>query len=291
MVHVDPAQAACQMEILKLQAFAAFLFGLCWGSFINVCIWRLPRQISLVTPRSHCISCGTTIRWYDNIPLLSYIFLAGRCRSCGSPFSIRYFLVELLTGALFAAVLWVGRSRDLSWGAVVVQTILAGALVAASFIDADWRIIPNEITIPGMILLPILALVVPDMIAPAERVISCGIVRLDAAVSSLAGLAAGGAAIWTIGAVGKLIFRKDAMGFGDVKLMAMVGACLGWKSVLLAIVLSSFLGAAVGVVLLIRRGSHVIPYGPFLSAASLLMLLAGSSIRGFTAKLIFGGAP
>jgi leader peptidase (prepilin peptidase)/N-methyltransferase len=249
--------------------------GLLVGSFLNVCIFRLPRNcMSVVRPRSRCPKCRTLIAWYDNLPVLSWIALGGKCRRCRAPISPRYAAVELLTGLLFAYSAWKLRALPAFDGAVLfaVHALFIGALVASTFIDLEFRILPDEITLPGLAAGVAFSAGYPPLQGgeafwPAHP-------HLGAFALSIVGAAVGGGSIWLVGVLGKLVFRKEAMGFGDVKFMAMVGAVLGWKGVLLTFVLACFLGSVFGIgkFLAVRRMGYV-PFGPFLSGGALGMLL------------------
>jgi leader peptidase (prepilin peptidase)/N-methyltransferase len=248
---------------------AAFIFGTIVGSFLNVCIYRMPRKESVVTPRSHCTSCGKTIAWFDNIPLLSQIFLLGKCRHCKARISFIYFTVELLTGALFLGFLMhFGLSVKYA-----VFTALGSALIVISFIDLKIQEIPDEISLPGMATGLILCFIFPEIISAPTRP--------SGLVNSALGLLAGGLLIYAMGAIGEAIFKKEAMGGGDVKLMAMIGAFIGWKAIILAFFLAPFFGSAVGIVAKIKNKEDVIPYGPHLSLAGIAALLWGDKILSF----------
>ncbi len=217
------------------------LAGLCVGSFLNVVIWRLPRGENLSKPRSHCPGCGRMIAWYDNLPVLSWIVLRARCRHCKTRIAVRYPIVELLTGALYALcwLHWPGRPAT----ALLAGTFLA-ALVATSFIDWDHKIIPDAITKPGIflaiLLAPLLAL------HTVAWVPSLGIVP-NAWLHALAGAAAGAVVILLIRWIGGWITRKEAMGLGDVKLLAFVGAVVGPLDALYALVAASLAGSIFGI--------------------------------------------
>ena len=277
---------------------ASGITGLLVGSFLNVCIFRLPRNcMSIVKPRSRCPRCLHLIVWYDNFPVLSWLLLGGKCRSCRTPISPRYALIELLTGALYLYAGW--RSlyvRPPDWREAVTFATLAwflGALVVCTFIDLDFRILPDEVTIPGVVIGIVLSAVFPFLHQAGRLpsfsfpVLSFGAgARLSSFLShplagSLLGAAIGWGTIYSIGVLGKWVFRKkierlgetEAMGFGDVKYMAMLGAVLGWKGVLLALVLSCLYGSVFGIgkAILLRRMGYV-PFGPFLSGGALTMV-------------------
>ena len=362
--------------------------GACVGSFLNVCIWRIPRPgLSVARPRrSFCPACGATIAWYDNLPIASWFLLRGRCRRCASPIPLRYPLVESLTAFLFFVAGRYDLARygaDGSWDpdAVLfaVHALIASALIAMSFIDIDFEIIPDELSVPGLAIAPLLAIASPA-IAPPERpllallgawedLLAFGRDRSGAAASgaaiaaallgaaaaggagallwrrvarrrfegegpppvwalapgavipglvggwvawslvrpsvvleprsyalawSLAGMALGGASIYAVGVVGTWVFRREAMGFGDVKLMGGIGGVVGPSGVLWTFGLASILGAIVGVAIWIRTRNRRIPFGPFLAAAALTVLLWRGYLEAFlewyVALLVGGGA-
>lgn len=231
------------------------------GSFLNVCIYRLPREESLVYPGSHCPNCGTPIRPYDNIPILSYLLLKGRCRRCRKKISPRYPLVEALTGGVALAL-----AARYGWSLETpIFFLLSCSLVVISFIDLDYQIIPNQITYPGILMGVAASFVLPK-------------VSLQ---DSLIGLAIGGGILWLVAVVFHWLRKKEGMGFGDVKLLAMIGAFLGWKAVILTLVLSSFVGAVVGYAALRVSGKDVqepIPFGPFLALGALVYMLGGEEL-------------
>ena len=268
----------------------AFLFGAVTGSFLNVCVYRLPRGFALHWPPSHCPFCNENVRWHDNIPILSYLLLGRRCRFCGIRISPRYAVVEGLTGVLFATLAWhyvCGPVVD--YPRMGVYAVVASALVVASFVDFEFRIIPDEVSIPGAILAPLAAIIWPHLHDIGEPLLVrsiAGLVgmtpeawpRACALLASLLGMGAGAGVIWALGVVGKVIFRKEAMGFGDVKLMAFVGGFIGWRLALLGILLGAFIGAAVGTLALARSRDTRMPFGPYLSLGSFIAMLHADDI-------------
>lgn len=286
-----------EAERTLLQVFAA-LFGLVVGSFLNVCIFRLPRHcMSVVRPRSRCPRCLRTIPWYDNIPVLSWVALRGRCRGCRAPISPRYAAVELLTGALFAWAaarqLWGPNDPGAREAAVfLVHAWFLGSMVVCAFIDLDFRILPDEVTLPGVVLGLAVSAAFP-FLHEGGLPGAIGNRPLAGLAASALGAVVGGGTLWGVGVVGKLVFRKEAMGFGDVKYMAMIGSVLGWKGVLLTFVLACLFGSLVGVgkYVAVRRMGYV-PFGPFLSAGALVMLLAPEWVdRALRAYLEFLRGP
>jgi leader peptidase (prepilin peptidase)/N-methyltransferase len=241
-----------------------FVIGAFIGSFLNVCIYRVPRNLSIISPASRCPSCNMPIKPYDNIPFLSYILLGGKCRGCKAGISFRYPLVELLNAALFVFVVW---RFGFAWY-TVIYGILCSALVVITFIDLDFQIIPDAITLPG-ILIGIVAgsLLMPD---PFIRNSLLGF------KASVIGLLAGGGLFYAIA-----VLSRGGMGGGDIKMMAMVGALMGWKSVLLTIFLGSLTGAVFGIFLMISKGKGrktKIPFGPFLALGTVITLFYGQEI-------------
>ncbi len=243
-----------------------FCLGAAVGSFLNVCIYRLPRKESIIQPGSYCPRCKHKIAWYDNIPFLSYIFLKGRCRRCGGRISLRYFLVELITAGLFLLLFYYFGLSLFFW----IYAALCSSLIVASFIDIDIREIPDEISLGGIVIGLILSIIFPQLQETSLRHL--------AVFRSFLGILAGGGGIYITGLIGNAIFRKESMGGGDVKLMAMVGAFIGWKLALLTFFIAPFFGAAVGIVLKIRKGESLIPYGPFLSLGALISIIWGEEI-------------
>jgi leader peptidase (prepilin peptidase)/N-methyltransferase len=238
-----------------------FIFGCCIGSFLNVCIHRLPLSKSIVHPRSMCPACGTFIAFYDNIPLFSYLWLHGRCRHCRIRIPWRYPIVELL-GGLFAL------GTYLKFGFSIVALIyfaFIASLLVITFIDLDHRIIPDVITLPGI---PIF----------------CGASFAHPAISfteSLLGILAGGGSLFLVAWIYHLLTRKEGMGGGDIKLLAMMGALIGWKGVAFTIFVSSLVGTLVGLAVMLqsRKGTKLaVPFGPFLSIGSILYIFYGTQL-------------
>jgi len=350
----------------------AGLFGANVGSFLNVCIYRLPRKgLSVSKPkRSFCPTCGNWIRWLDNIPLVSWLALGGCCRYCRVPISSRYFIVEALTAVLFilVALRYLGGA-EAQWAAFFVVVVLVAALVVASFIDLELRILPDEITLTGMAVMPFVALLVPELhtrpvdhwvatvaysLAPGLRVMQgsfpswlvsfpgtctavvvCGAIgfvaglygyagywrlvhpkepkpvrdgwlggvltasfcavavgtmlhadwvltpRFQSYAAAMVGMFVGSAIVFTVGELGTRVFRKPAMGFGDVKLMGLLGAMTGWSGVIAGFFIACFLGSVVGIVLLVKYRSRYLPFGPFLAVGSLAMILWPNALGAF----------
>ena len=352
-------------ETVKLfVVVSAASVGAVVGSFLNVVIYRVPRDgLTVGKPlRSFCPDCGSWIPWYDNIPLASWLALAGRCRFCRASISSRYFVVEALTALLFVlvALRYLGGDHA-QWGACLAVTVLVSALIAASFFDLELRILPDEITVRGMALAPFVALTIPDLhthpvddslawllhaalpsaqalsalvpavfkSTPVMLVLIAGVVaaaffgglysyagywrwahkgeakglwdgylsgvlaasvagvatfvlarpqyllspRVYSYCAALGGMFVGSSLIFAVGVIGTRVFRKPAMGFGDVKLMGLLGAFTGWFGIVVGFFIACFLGSIVGVFLLIKYRSRYLPFGPFLAAGALAMLL------------------
>lgn len=257
------------MAIPFFYKFFVFVFGAAVGSFLNVCIYRLPRSLSLIRPRSMCPQCSAPIPFYDNIPLVSYIVLRARCRNCSSVISARYPVVEAASG-LFAVALVV--RYGLRWEALVLYAFVA-ALLVVTFIDIDQQIIPNIITYPGV------------AIGLAVSFFSGFITVKDA----LLGVALG-AGILLVVALGYYVFTKnEGMGGGDVKLLAMIGAFLGWKAVIFTIFVGSAVGTLVGVAVARKSGrgrKTAVAFGPFLSLGALLYLFHGPELMTWYIHLL-----
>ncbi len=268
-----------------------FVLGLAVGSFLNVLIWRLPRGLTLGEPsRSICPYCERTIRWYDNIPLLSFLLLGRRCRHCGAPISWRYPLVEGLTGLLFALIYFrQGIQAGTGPGQILIMMMAVSLLIAAAAVDVQWLIIPDEISFFGMAGGLLAGFLLPELhVGPAAYhtyEALTGLARLDGLIASLIGLFGGGLLVLAFAVVGTVIFRREAMGFGDVKLMAMIGAFFGWKVVVVTFFLSPFIGLLYGLPLLIFKEEHVMPYGPFLSTGALLAIIFRTNLCAYLEPL------
>jgi leader peptidase (prepilin peptidase)/N-methyltransferase len=241
------------------------LFGLTVGSFLNVLIYRLPRQKKFVFSRSVCPNCQNELRWYHNIPLFSFAFLLGRCAFCKAPISWRYPLVEFLNAVFYMYFYW-----QFGWGyQFLVFSFLSSSLLAIFFIDLDFQIIPDAITIPGMLL-------------------GLGLSWLPGGIgilSSIIGLLVGGGSLYVMAIIGDLIFKKDSMGGGDIKMTAMLGAFLGWQQMLFIFICSSLIGLVVSLIIMTfskrLRQTRIIPFGPFLALAAAVSMIYGRQIIDF----------
>ena len=238
----------------------AVLFGLIVGSFLNVCIYRLPRKQSVVWPASRCTSCGRGLAWFENVPVVSWLVLRGRCRGCGAPISPMYPIIEATTGALFGAVMYWYGPTPLG----LVRMLFGSAMIVLFVIDLQHRILPNVITVPGTVLGLILSLFLPPGI-----------------VSALIGVLVGGGLLFGIGEAYYRVRGVEGMGMGDVKMLAMIGAFLGWQLVLVTIIVASFGGAVLGALMLAtRRGTMqaALPFGTFLAVGAAFAAVAGEPL-------------
>lgn len=253
-----------------IHLIALVMLGLTIGSFLNVCIYRMPIDKSVVTPRSFCPSCNTPVSAKDNIPVLSYLILGGRCRACRSAISVRYPMIEILNAALYALVY---LRTGMGWH-LPVYLALTSSLIVITFIDLDHQIIPDEITLAGIgIGFVAASFILPD---PFDRGIA-----IMGWKQSLIGAGVGFSLFYLVAVAGSFIFKQDAMGGGDIKFMAMAGAFLGWKGVLMTTFLGSLFGSIIGIVVMRLKGTGrktVLPFGPFLAIAVFITLLWGHEI-------------
>jgi leader peptidase (prepilin peptidase) / N-methyltransferase len=258
---------------------AAAIVGAIIGSFLNVVIHRVPREESIAFPHSHCPACGTTIRPYDNIPVVSWAFLRGRCRSCRAPISARYPAVELLTAILFALTFWLRSGLSL---ALPFDLAFVAAILALIFIDAEHMILPNVINYPGLACALVVRLFVPNLygVGGLCGAHACPPLWVLSFVNAALGALVGGGFLWLVGWLWKRVRGVEAMGLGDVKMMFMVGAYLGWPLTLLAIFVGVLSGSFAGVGLMLKRGERdmhmLLPFGIFLGIGSLVSLLFGT---------------
>ncbi|MGH9874872.1 MAG: prepilin peptidase [Pyrinomonadaceae bacterium] len=263
------------------------VFGAIIGSFLNVVIHRLPLEESIVLPSSRCPSCGAVIAFYDNVPVLSYVLLSGRCRSCKVHISARYPAVEALTALLWVAVAW----RDGLSFALPFDLIFVTAITALIFIDAEHMILPNAITYPGIgfaliarVALPLL-MGVPhfdDLPMLLNGVLAGMPIWAASLVGALIGALAGGGSLWLMGWLWEKLRGVEAMGLGDVKMMFMVGAYLGWRLTILNLFVGVFSGSLIGIALMVRQGKRdlkmLLPFGVFLGIGAIAAVLFGSPI-------------
>lgn len=269
---------------------AAFVFGLIVGSFLNVCIVRLPRDRSIVSPPSHCPRCRASIRFYDNIPVISFLLLRGKCRNCGLPISWRYPLVELMNGLFY---LWIVHEFGVN-GEALLLMVLCSSLIVITFIDFDYQIIPDVISLPGMLvgltLAPFFMSALGDPLPfHLDNLMPHAGPYLTGFLNSLIGLLLGGGPLLAIGWIWEKLRHVEAMGGGDVKLMGMVGSFLGWKGALLTIMLGALVGSIVGLALILFKRhtmEKVIPFGPFLALGAITAAFYGPDIISWYIGLI-----
>ena len=238
----------------------AAAFGAVVGSFLNVCIYRLPLGKSVVYPPSACTNCARELLWYENVPIVSWLVLRGRCRTCGTPISFRYPLIEALTAAMFGLAWWYYGP-----GALVASRLIFGcALIVLFAIDLEHHLLPNAITIPGIIV----GFVFSFFTEPGWE-------------ASLIGLLAGGGALYAIAEIYYRVRHEEGLGMGDVKMLAMIGAFLGWKLALLTLILASFAGTLIGIGLIVtRRGGmkYALPFGTFLALGAAAAAVVGPGL-------------
>ena len=259
------------LSAVVIQIFA-FLFGTAVGSFLNVCIYRLPRKESVVFPSSHCPRCDTVIAWYDNIPVFSYLWLLGKCRNCGGKISLQYPIVELINGLL---TLFLFRRFGISI-AFLTLFVFCSALVTITFIDLEHQIIPDVISLPGIVIGFVASFFIPG----------------HSWQNSLIGILAGGGSLLIVAYGYQFLTGKEGMGGGDIKLLAMMGAFLGWRSVPFIIFSASLVGSVIGIALMLAKGKDsklAIPFGPFLAFGAILYIFYGNRIISWYLGL--GGRP
>jgi leader peptidase (prepilin peptidase) / N-methyltransferase len=238
----------------------ALIGGLIVGSFLNVCIYRLPRLESVVSPGSRCPGCGKPVRWFDNIPVVSWLILRGRCRDCHAPISAQYVIVEVVTAIVAVAIVVLTPP-----GPLLLSRLVLGVLLIVLFmIDLEHQILPNVITLPGIVVGFLFSLIAPP-----------------GPISSLLGIVIGAGVLYAIAAGYYLVRKEEGMGMGDVKMLAMIGAFLGWPAVILTLILSSLAGALIGIALILLTRAdmrYAMAFGTFLALAALVAMLAGDPI-------------
>lgn len=250
------------------QALALF-FGLLIGSFLNVCIWRMPRSQSIAWPASHCPFCKKPIRWFDNIPVLAWCALRGRCRDCAAPIPVRYPAVELLGGLA-------GFTAFTAWSGpyAAAAAVIFWALIVVVWVDWEHQIIPDEISVGGVAAGLIFSSFFPQWITgEASRGIWWA-----APAASMAGILTGGGILYLMAVIGEKVFKKEAMGGGDVKLLAAVGAFFGWKGALFTLFAGSVAGSVAGLGVKIFSKKEEIPFGPYLAAGAVLYMFWGEAL-------------
>jgi len=258
-----------------IEASLALLFGLLIGSFLNVCIYRWPRDLSVVKPRSHCIACEKTIAWYDNIPLVSFVALGGRCRHCQARISWRYPVVELATGLLFFYWVWTAGLTAMAAKMCIFTALMVGLI----FSDLEERILPDEMTLGGLLMGLVFAFFVPV----PDYIASLFLLTAPASLRSLAESAVGAGFpaffLWGGGWLYEKVRHREGLGLGDVKLVAMVGAFLGLRGALLTLILGSIAGSLVGYTYIKLTGkdasTYELPFGSFLGVAAIVAAFVG----------------
>lgn len=255
-----------------IPSILVFLFGLIIGSFLNACIYRLPRNLSIVRPPSSCPHCRKPIHAYDNIPIISYLLLKGRCRDCGGAISLRYLLIEFMTGVFFVMLLWLfGLTIELP-----VYMLFVALLITISFIDLEFTIIPDVLSIGGL-----LVGVTLSFFRPTQSI-----------VDSILGVLLGGGVLWAIAFFYELLRKREGMGGGDIKLLAMIGAFCGVQGVVFTLIAGSFVGALVGIPLTFKKQegmTYALPFGPFLSFGAFVYIIAGVPLLGALDGFLGGG--
>ena len=239
----------------------SIIFGALIGSFLNVCIFRLPKEESIVTPGSHCPHCQKPVKFYDNVPLVSYILLNGRCRYCKESISIQYPLIEGIT-ALSSLILFMKFGPSLSY---LIYFAFVAALIVITVIDLYHQIIPDVISLPGIGVGLLASLIIPQITF----------------LNSLIGILLGGGSLFLVATIYQWFFKREGMGGGDVKLLAMIGAFLGWKGAILTIFLGSLIGSITGIIVMILKRKdfkYAIPFGPFLALGAVIALFYGQDL-------------
>ena len=247
------------MDNIFLTSYA-FLMGAIVGSFLNVCILRIPEGTSIVSPPSRCPQCGQSIRWFDNIPIVSFLILRGKCRYCGAAISCQYVLIEILTGASAVALY-----RSFPLPEALIYFAFVAALIVITCIDLEHQIIPDVISLPGVVVGFLCSFALPRITY----------------IDSLLGIALGGGILLAVALIYYVIMKAEGMGGGDVKLLAMIGAFLGPKAVITTIFISSFLGSVVGLAIIALKGKdrkYAIPFGPFLAMGAIIYLFWGEPL-------------
>ena len=283
-------------DLVPILAFFSFWLGACIASFLNVVIWRAPRGESIVSPPSHCPKCNSPIKWYQTIPILSWLALRGKCANCKAPISPRYIFVEALGGCLFlAAFLWLWLPTAPLWFAVthvVVMWIWIALMIAGAFIDFDHQLLPDFTTVGGMVLGVAESLVATSFnFVYGDGVQASTWLKFTPLFWSLGGLVFGFGLLWLVRWIGSKAFKREAMGMGDVFLMGAVGALFGPVAVLVTLILSSVFGSVVGIVLILLSktklgGFTPIPYGPYICMGCLAWMFYGPQLVNWYMNLI-----
>lgn len=276
-------------QMMPLWHIVIFMVGTCIGSFLNVCIWRIPRGESVVSPPSRCPKCGHELPWYENIPLFSWLALRGKCSGCSTPITSRYFFVELLTGVLFL-MLWFKIIRDqqpLSLALIYLPVV--ALIITTIFIDIEHFIIPNLTTFPMMIIGIGAAVAFPQnwKVFGFFPEVSSFASHFYALGFSVASMAIGYGVMALLAIFGKMIFKRDALGWGDVKYIAAIGACIGLKGCFFSLLFGSLFGALFGLIMITRKkanGKTALPFGPFLATGTYIWMFYGERLNHFYTK-------
>lgn len=274
-----------------------FIFGLLIGSFLNVVIYRVPKRESVVFPGSHCPACNVAIKPYDNIPVFSYAVLRGRCRSCRAGISAIYPAIELLVAVLYLAVFLKVLGQypgmgDRFWPTLIADLLFVSLIVPLVFIDLRYKLLPNVITYPGFVIMLVMRVLAPDpwLLARTPKLYGGATPEwITALVGALIGAAVGGGSLWLVREAYYRFRHVEGMGLGDVKMMLMVGAFLGWQLTMLTIFMASLLGSVVGVLLITMRGGNMkmeIPFGVFLGPSAILALFVGQGLIDWYLKML-----
>ena len=271
--------------VLAFMCFAAFAYGACLGSFINVCIWRMPRRESVINAPSHCTACGAAIRWYDNLPVISFLVLRGRCRACHAPYSPRYFAVEVLTGLLFIGILLKAGLTRQEPGVIFFYCVMALLAVGAAWIDAAHRIIPDALNYPAMLLGLLGTAIFPAVWGTDERwraLVFC----------VLSGVVPGGF-LWLFAFCGERLCGREVLGRGDVKFVVAAGMLLGLPGAFFCILSGSLLGMLYGIGCCLLHGRNLrgcaIAFGPFLASGAMIWVFAGNALIRLAGGDGYGG--
>lgn len=247
----------------------ALVFGAMVGSFLNVCILRMPKDESIVFPASHCPSCRKPIAWFDNIPVLSFLILGAKCRQCRAKISWQYPLIEILTAVLF--VVFYNSFGLTPKGFLYLYLSLV--LLAQSVIDMRYKIIPDTLTLPAIVIGLLVSAFFPEIHDQTSH--------WSGFLKSLIGVLVGGGFLYAAGSIAEWVLKKEAMGGGDVKLLAAIGAVIGWRGVLWTIFVSSLVGTVGGLYLRFTKGEELIPFGPYLALAAFLYLFYGPTVMNW----------
>ena len=247
----------------------AFLFGSMVGSFLNVCILRMPKDESIVFPASHCTSCSRPIAWFDNIPILSFLVLGAKCRHCRTKISWQYPIIEIATAVLFVVFY---RTFGLTPKGFL-YLYLSLVLLVQSVIDMRYRIIPDLLTLPAIVIGLAVSAFFPEIHGQSSH--------LAGFLKSLIGIFIGGGFLYAAGTIAEWVLKKEAMGGGDVKLLAAIGAVIGWRGVVWTIFVSSLVGTVGGLYLRFTKGEELIPFGPYLALAAFLYLFYGPAVMNW----------